>query len=147
MNFSTKLKSLILIGFKFRLMKIQLKSQNFRKKSYPWSSQNFRLRWINHGAKRAFFECFFKKTIYKVKIINLKKFRLYKVSWKVKLENFEVAKSFINRKNWKSANLSKCTDPLNYDRISWFFVFDLIFIYFNPHTHFSNILPARLWRT
>ena len=96
MNFSTKLKSLILIGFKFRLMKIQLKSQNFRKKSYPWSSQNFRLRWINHGAKRAFFECFFKKTIYKVKIINLKKFRLYKVSWKVATC---VRKKFI-RKFW-----------------------------------------------
>ena len=55
---------------------------------------------------------FFQKTIYKVKIINLKKFRLYKVSWKV--ANC-VQKSFYSKilkwqkvshqdkKNWKNA--------------------------------------------
>jgi hypothetical protein len=37
---------------------------------------------------------FFQKTIYKVKIINLKKFRLNKVSLKV-AKNFEVAKKFL----------------------------------------------------
>jgi hypothetical protein len=72
---------------------------------------------------------FFQKTIYKVKLINLKKFRLYKVSWKVATC---VRKSFYSKiltwqkvshqekKNWKSANLSKCTDPLKY------YTFDII---------------------
>ncbi len=64
---------------------------------------------------------FILKTIYKVKIIDLKKNRLYKVSSKVATYVWNTFYSKIMRwqkvshedkKNWKSANLPKCTDPL-----------------------------------
>jgi hypothetical protein len=51
---------------------------------------------------------FFQKTIYKVKIINLQKFRLYKVSKILKWQKV----SRQDKKNLKSANLSKCTEAL-----------------------------------
>ena len=66
---------------------------------------------------------FFQKTIYKVKIIDLKKqiiqseFKSGNLRLKYFLfENDEVAKNFPWRqKNWKSANLPKCTDPVKWE--------------------------------
>jgi hypothetical protein len=64
---------------------------------------------------------FFQTTIYKVKIIDLKKIRLYEVSSKVatfvrKCCYLKILKwqkvSHQEKKNRKIANLSKCTDPL-----------------------------------
>jgi hypothetical protein len=63
---------------------------------------------------------FIQKTIYKVKEVDLKKLDHTKRAQKWQLtcenflfENYAVAKSFPSRqKQIKSANLSKCTDPL-----------------------------------
>jgi hypothetical protein len=64
---------------------------------------------------------FFQKTINKVKKIDLKKIRIYEGSTKVptfvrESFNLKILKwqkvSYQEKKNEKSANLSKCTDPL-----------------------------------